>query len=300
MVKNSEDLQNEYTEQQDLEGRQKRINYLKARRDLRKYQIQVSRIKMLIKLALIMLLSWSLFSVVQLPQWYLTSNIFTVYPNKSLIIEGNDIVKTTQLMSVLKDIKLPQNPLYLINTKEINTSLEKLTPIKKVYVRRLWFPARLKIIIEEKEPLLAISQKPGVSPIALFTTDASIVEREYLPLSNPDDAFSLFTYDDFYKWTTKHINYLSYLLNSIELYSNEKILYFDMRNSKDIYVKLESVNVRLGEINSSIFKRIQRISSILPRTVNLKKDIEYIDLRWDNSTFIKLKNKSAKTRINLN
>lgn len=147
---------------------------------------------------------------------------------------------------------------------------------------------------------MAISQKPGVSPIALFTTDASIVEREYLPLSNPDDAFSLFTYDDFYKWTTKHINYLSYLLNSIELYSNEKILYFDMRNSKDIYVKLESVNVRLGEINSSIFKRIQRISSILPRTVNLKKDIEYIDLRWDNSTFIKLKNKSAKTRINLN
>lgn len=139
MVKNSEDLQNEYTEQQDLEGRQKRINYLKARRDLRKYQIQVSRIKMLIKLALIMLLSWSLFSVVQLPQWYLTSNIFTVYPNKSLIIEGNDIVKTTQLMSVLKDIKLPQNPLYLINTKEINTSLEKLTPIKKFMLEDFGF-----------------------------------------------------------------------------------------------------------------------------------------------------------------
>ena len=52
--------------------------------------------------------------------------------------------------------------------------------------------------------------------------------------------------------------------------------------------ELPEVNIRLGEVDETIFNGIKRLPSILPQIVNLDKKIKYLDLRWDNANYIKL------------
>jgi len=61
-----------------------------------------------------------------------------------------------------------------------------------------------------------------------------------------------------------------------------------LRDPKDVYVKLEDVLVRFGEVNDATFDRAKWLATIIPETKKLKKKIKYIDLRWDETHYIKL------------
>lgn len=284
-------MHSDYEAGLDLESRQKRLHYLKARRDFRRFQIYISRLRFFVRITAIFFLIWGLNSFLKLPQWYLADTAFTNVPNTSIMIEGNSIIKTAQVLTMLKSVKLAHKPVYMMNTDPVKKALMKLSPVEKVYIQRFWFPARLRVVIEEKIPLLAIAPKPNVTPIAVFTEDASIIKREFLPLKNSSKTRLVLTYADYSKWSLKHIKYLSYLINMIEQYSDEKVQYLDMRNPDDVFVQLNTVKVRVGEFNETVFKRLKRVSSVLPQTKDLDSNIDYVDLRWDDSTFIKLKGK---------
>ena len=68
----------------------------------------------------------------------------------------------------------------------------------------------------------------------------------------------------------------------------ETVEYIDMRNPKDIYIKLPSVNVRLGELDYMALNRVRNISAILPQIETMEKKIKYIDLRWEDAQYTKL------------
>lgn len=275
----------------DPESRQKRLYYLKARRDFRKFQIYIARLRFFVRMIAIFLLLWGFNAFLKLPQWYLSDTAFTNFPNSSIVIEGNSIISTNQILGMLKSVKLAHKPVYLINTDPVKKALVKLSPVEKVYIQRFWFPARLRVVVEEKVPLLAIAPRPNVVPIAVFTDDASIITREFLPLKNASKTRLVLTYADYSKWNIKYIKYLVYLINMVEQNSGEKVQYVDMRNPDDVFVQLNTVKIRIGEFNETVFKRLKRVASVLPQTRNLDSNIDYVDLRWDDSTFIKLKGK---------
>ena len=70
--------------------------------------------------------------------------------------------------------------------------------------------------------------------------------------------------------------------------TGEEVEYIDYRDPKDVYIKIPTVNIRLGSLNPSTFKKIQRLPSLLPQVKMINQKVKYIDLRWDNSNFIKL------------
>ena len=74
-----------------------------------------------------------------------------------------------------------------------------------------------------------------------------------------------------------------------EAYSGEKIQYIDMKNPDDVYIQLQTVSVRIGELDKGAFDRLAKIEAVLPQMKTLKEDVKYIDLRWEDSAFIKLK-----------
>ncbi len=144
------------------------------------------------------LLCWLLWIIIHLHQWYLNKNIFTLYPNDYLEIEGNNIVSARQILSKLKTLKLPDKPVYLINTKPIEDRILQLTPVKKVFIRRYWFPARLRIVLDERTPVLSITPTPKVAPIAVFTNDngvLKIINNEFLPLPASKETYKIITYE---------------------------------------------------------------------------------------------------------
>lgn len=283
-------------EDRNLIRHKKRLNYLRTRRNLRQLEINIHRSRVLTRFFATLILMWVIFKLATLPYWNLNPKILTYYPNHTLSIDGNKIVSTKQIINQIKDIKLPSKPIYLVNTIPIEKSIMKLAPIKKVYIRRFWFPARLKIVVEEKKPVLAISPSPQAKPIAVFTQDATIIDKTYLPLSSSFQVFNVLTHDDHTQWSKMHVKYIVQLSQLIEDNSKENLIYLDIRTPDDVYAQLANVKLRIGELDATTFRRIQRIAAVLPEAMKIKDSISYIDLRWDNSTSIKLKDKDEIAR----
>ena len=55
---------------------QKKLRYLKTRRQVRKLQITLVRTRALARFFATILICWGLIKLVNLPQWYLNANIF--------------------------------------------------------------------------------------------------------------------------------------------------------------------------------------------------------------------------------
>lgn len=273
----------------------RKLNRLKKRRKMRRFKILLARLRIIARLACYVLITWGVVKIASLNLWYLNENIFTLYPNKYLELESYQIVSTKQLMNKLQEIDLPEKPLYLIDTKPIEKKLEEMDPIKRVFIRRYWNPARLRIVIDERTPVLSISPNTKVDPIAVFTLDGNkveILEKEYLPLPEEIDTYKIITYDDYKTWKPAQIPYIQRLALYLENATGDRLKYLDIRNPDDAYAQMNHIKLRLGALKGNeIIRRIQKVTSVIPEAMKIKDNINYIDLRWHNVSIKLKKNK---------
>ena len=111
-----------------------------------------------------------------------------------------------------------------------------------------------------------------------------------MPLSKDYKTFRIITYgvgDDYRNWDKAKVNNFKKLAMMIEAATDEPIEYIDYRDPKDVYVKIPTVNIRLGSFNAGVYDKTHRLSTLVPQVKMLNKKIKYLDLRWD-SNFIKL------------
>ena len=74
----------------------------------------------------------------------------------------------------------------------------------------------------------------------------------------------------------------------VSVYSKEPVEYIDMRNPYDVYVKIKTVNIRLGKLDAGVYERIKRIPSILPQVKLVDAKVKYLDLSWEKVNYLKL------------
>jgi cell division septal protein FtsQ len=278
----------------------RKLGQLKKRRDLRKTKISMVRFRFFARVIAILALIFGFSKVVDLPQWYLDKNIFAYYPNYSVEIKGNSIVSEQQIMQKLKNIKIPDKPVYLVDTKPIEKQILKLVPVKKVFIRRYWFPARLRIVVDERTPVLAVAPTPKAPIVAVFTNDegtVKILNNEYLPLpSSIKSVYKIISYDANSMNKLSSVEYLTKFAIYTENATGQKLEYLDIRNPDDVFVQLKEVKLRIGKIKGiSTFANVDKVISALPEAMKIKNQIEYIDLRWDDVS-IKLKDKNKETK----
>lgn len=270
----------------------RRLQKNKMERQVRQSQMWLARMRVLLRLGVIMFLALIGYKLIHLNQWYLDKNVFNSSNNPALEISNNKIVPSYKILSALRKTSIPHVPIYRFETDEIKSNIMNLDPIDNVYVRRFWFPARLQIIVEEKVPVLTISPSETVPPIAFFARGGTLIGREYMPLSPSLPTTLVISYglrgDDYRNWNNEKIILIDNIAKAVKLSSGEEVQYIDFRNPKDIYVKIKTANIRLGELDDAVFERIKRIPSILPQVKMLDKPIKYIDLRWKNTNYIKL------------
>ncbi len=271
----------------------KRIIANRIKRKVRRQQLLLRRLRVIIRILLIFFLIYFSYRLVNLHYWYFSSDILNSKPlTKHVKIYGNNITPNYQIISALRQVEIPNKPIYLLDTKPFVNEILKLAPIKKVYITRFWLPTRLEVIIEEREPLILIAPGENSQPVAFFTKDGVLIGRNYLNSVHNFDTIKVLSYgihgDDYRKWDINKIKNIEILAQAIETYSGEKLVYLDLRNPKDIYAKIESNLLRIGEFNNTLFKRIKSIKVILPEAKTLDKKIKYIDLRWDEARYIKL------------
>ena len=271
---------------------ERRVKINQMQRNVRRGKERIRWLRCWLRLFMIAVLIFAAYKVYKLPQWYLNKNIFSSASNNTLSIVGNKITPTYRIISILRQYPVPQRPIYLFNTSKIEKEIEKLPPVKQVYIKRLWFPARLGIIIVERRPILRISPDPKAMPVAFFAEGAKLIGRDYLPLKNIENTILVLSYgtkgDDYRNWDEKKIRKIETIVRAAEQFSGQKVEYIDLRNPKDIYIKLPEVKVRIGELDYMALSRIRNISAILPQLKTLKKKIKYVDLRWEDAQYIKL------------
>ena len=283
---------------QDSNRMRRSIRTSQYQRIVQKKSIMFKRLRGLLRFLITLFLIYLTYRLMTAARWYLPKDTITSYEIKRIEIIGNKITPTYKIITAISGIELPHKPIYMIDTDEFVKKISELSSVRKVYVKRLWAPARIIIYVEEREPVLTIAPSKDVAPIAYFSKDGKLVGREYLPLPKDYNSFLVLSYgnqnDDYTKWSKERVLSIEKLVRTIEKASGEKVEYVDMRKPNDVFIKLDSTNIRIGEIDSSTYNRIKDIKSILNKTHSFEKKIKYIDLSWDESKFIKLGNETEE------
>ncbi len=262
----------------------RRLKQAKLQRQIRKSQRRLTRLRAFYKIFLVLGTIALCLLILKMPQWRLPSNAFDSLTSSSLEIINNRIVPSQKILSALRRNQVPTQPIFLVKTDNLKKSITQLEPIQNVYIRRFWFPARLQIIVIERTPIITIAPNLDVPPIAFFSLDGKLIGREYMPLSDDYDTVLVITYgsgDDYRNWDVVKVNNFRKLASLVEAETGEKVEYIDYRDPKDVYIKIPTVNIRLGSINPNVFNKLQKLPSILPQVKKINKKVKYIDLRWE-------------------
>ena len=285
------DENNHISEDEIVDGK-KLVKRMQRSRQVRKGRKRQNAFRTFLCLVMNVLIILSLVYLTQMPQWYLDENIFSVSDSGALEILNNKIVSTKKILAALKTVEVPEVPVYMAKTDNLKEKLLQFPPVEEVYIRRYAFPARLQIILREREQFITISPDAKVQPVAFFTKDGKLIGREYLPLKPEFKTLLVLSYgnkgDDYSKWDLKKLQKLDRIARYIEVYSKEPVEYVDLRNPEDVYVKIKSVNIRLGRLDEHVNERIERIPSILPEVQLMDTKIKYLDLRWKDTNYLKL------------
>lgn len=263
----------------------------------------IRNLRALIRVGLIFAIIYFGIWALKLPQWFIDRDLLAVADSSVVMIEGNLITPKYKIIDLVKQTELPYTQIFRLDTRELERNIAQLQPIKKAYVRRYWFPARLNILVEERVPVFLIAPNLETEPISAITIDGVFIDREYMPISPKFNATKILTYgiagDDYEQWDKKRVDEILKLIKTIEAYSKQDVKYVDLRNPKDVYVQIGDIMLRLGEINESIYNRTKWIATILPEAQSkYGSKIKYIDLRWEDARYIKLDNNSKRVEGN--
>ena len=289
----TENIENDENVQTEDENIGKRFVKKKRReRVVRKGRLKQERFRGIIKFFLILSMLAALYYGLTNDGWYMNKEAFNKVDSSSVEIINNKIVSSKTVLLLLKNSNVPNVPIFMARTNSIKKELKKLSPIENLYIRRYAFPARMLIIIRERIPAITISPDVKAMPVAVFTTDGKLIGRDFLPLDKSFKTILVLSYgtkgDDYHKWDLKKIKEIQKIVRYIETYSKETVEYVDLRNPNDVYVKIPTVNIRLGKLDEDVFKRIERIPSILPQVKQVKTKIKYLDLSWEKVNYLKL------------
>ena len=271
---------------------QRRIKQQKLRRKARRGEIAIRRIYKFVRFSFILFIFYATYRLAICHYWFLPNDLYEKGIGKQLEIIGNDIVSEKKVIEEMKKFPIEKKPIYQVNPAEIANQIEQLSPVKRAYVRRFWLPARFVVMLEEVTPVIVISPSEEAPTVAALSITGELIGREYLPLSDKYDVVRILTYgtnDDYEKWDVEKISDLYKLGSLIEEYSGEKLEYIDLRIKHNAFAQLESVKLRLGEIDVSVFDRIKVIHYILPEIKQMSDKIKYIDLSWKDSKYLKMK-----------
>lgn len=272
----------------------RRLKQKRMERSVRRAQIRLHRFRIFIRIVSIIFLICLAFKIVKYSGWYLNKSAFNTPENKYLKIHNNLITPDYKVLSALRQIPIPNHPIYMINPKIFEEAVKTLEPVKNVVVKRYIFPARLSVYVIEREPIFTIAPVEDAPPVAFFTNDGKLIGRDYLPLPETMKTYRILSYgnkgDDYDKWSKEKVLRLYNLAQLIEKATEQELLFLDMRNPNDIYIQIETVKIRIGELNTTLLERVGRIAMLDEMVKDIDKPIEYIDLSWDGTPYIKLKN----------
>ena len=270
----------------------RRLKVNKIKRRIASLRAMLQRFRVLLSILMIIAICYYGIQVLKLPQWYIDSEKLYQADPEVLKIQGNLITPNYKIINMVRQTQLPYTQIFRLSTKELEKNISQLQPIKKVYVRRYWFPARLVINVDERTPVFLLVPNLESEPTSALSSDGTIIDHDYIPFPGSIKVKKLLTYgvrDGVEEvWDKKRVEEILKLIKTIEMYADQEVQYIDLRNQKDVYIMLKEHLIRFGEINDTALTRAKWIATILPEAEKITQKIKYIDLRWEDALYFRL------------
>ncbi len=253
----------------------------------------LQRLRVCLSTVLILTICFFGFWALKLPYWYIDETKLYRADPSVLTIQGNFITPDYKIINLIRQTQLPKTQIFRLDTKELEKNISQLQSVKKVYIRRIWFPARLVVVLDERVPVFLLAPNLDSEPNIALSADGFVIDHDYLPFKTEVKAKKLLTYgvrdgkDEV--WDKKRVEEIWKLTKALETYSNQEVKYIDLRNATDVYIMLSDYLIRFGEINDTALTRAKYIASILPEAKKMTQKIKYIDLRWEDARYFCLK-----------
>lgn len=268
---------------------EKRKEWIKSRRDQRKLARNARLRRQTFRFMLLAtLLTIGFFGFRYVP-WYLTD------PSQ-ITVKGNLVVTPEQVKSAIANNV--SEPLYKVDPKLLEKSVQRLEAVRFAFVRRYTLPQpRITVdILEEfpwasfssdaeKPPDYVIAQSGRMIPIARFPTVMQPPLRVY---GKPN-----------LKMTSNEVAQWASWIALISEQSHMPVQYIDMRSPFDVRVQNGDLYLKLGTPDSSLTRRLGRLTSVMTAIEPMKEQLEYVDLGLDNNIPLKVARvarKDGKTR----
>lgn len=198
----------------------------------------------------------------------------------NLKITGNRLVSKQE---ILDRLSVPQNtPLYRLNPQWIQGQLTGVPAISRVAVRRWLFPARLEMIVIERQALV---------PVVGGANDRWMDQEGFVfsaspKLMKPRYAVKVHTGLQVGQQFPPEVR--APLFELIAAWPGKTDGRVDMRNPKDVFASIDGWPVRLGELDE-ISTKFGMFTHLKPLAEKYKDRLEYINVRHPMAPTFKLK-----------
>lgn len=280
-------------------ARQRQMNYLQKRRQRKKLRVFNHRIRMIFKLCFAVI--WAVLL------WELLHSSFWTYAPVSgsagFKVQNQRLLQASQLEPLIKP--WTGKPIFAVDTGLLASQIKRRFDIvDRVVVRRLMFPPRLSIQIQEKKPWAEIytefnpksgqqkansssqakpnkAQKPPYA-LAVPSGIISLAPYAYKPLSQSSSSVEKLIVLPRTPFKISYLNKVHEMAWQARQISGLHLVSMDIRNPKLVILNFQEMPVILGELNHEASSRLARLVPLLPSLAPYREDIESVDLRWED------------------
>ena len=212
--------------------------------------------------------------------WWLWTGPFWRWDGQ-MTVTGNRLVSKQEIFSKLY---VPQNtPLYMLNPQGIAAQLGAIPSVAQVAVRRWLFPARLEVMILERQALVRVEGPKG-EPVSRWIDQEGVVFAA--PGAHIKARFPIRVWTELQPGDRLPPEVQTHLFELLNAWPKQAEGRLDLRKPRDVYAAIAGVPVRLGEV-SEIALKFAMFDHVQPEAKKYKDRLKYINLRFPASpTFV--------------
>ncbi len=235
-------------------------------------------------LCLLLVLGWSGFT--KLP-WTLK------HGQEDILVHGNQVATVEQVRESIASAV--NTPLYRVNPRQLEKQIVALRAVKHAFVRRYALP-RPRIVVEvlEEFPWASFSQGPDQPVESVIAQSGRMIPiKDFPTITQPQLVFYgkpglKMEHANVAQWA-KWVAYISEQ-------TGQPVEYVDLRNSNDVQIQNGDLHLKIGIADTSLTRRLGRLTSVLAAIQPMKSRLEYIDLSLDNNIPLKVSKKEKDSK----
>jgi len=258
---------------------QKRQDWIRGRREKRKLARQARTRRQVLRYTLLLVLSGVAICGFTHLRWTVRNL------SNDVKIHGNEVVSELQVKKAV--CPALDQPLYTVDPRKLEANLCALPAVHRAFVHRYILPRpQLKVEVMEEFPWATYAPTPESAPVGVISQTGRYIPLNLFPkvvqpaLRVSGEKSLKLTANDIAQWDQ--------WVRLIEAQTGQPVALVDMTKPSAVQAYSGGYELHLGAVDSTLQRRLGRLSSVMPVIASLKEPLKFIDLSLDSNIPLKV------------